>query len=107
MTRHVRGIFCMSDYVNFEDKKILSGNQGFNDKEQRLSFKKMVQKNGCPILRQYLINYFNMKDDKTYKIIDDPIGKYKVDLGIKCVETNEIVGLVEVDYFKKWNQHEL
>ena len=93
----------MSDYVNFEDKKILAGNQGFNDEEQRLAFKKMVQKNGCTILRRHLTDYFNMKDDKTYKIINDPIGKYKVDLGIKCVETNEIVGLVEVDYFKKWN----
>ena len=78
----------MSDYVNFEDKKILAGNQGFNDEEQRLAFKKMVQKNGCTILRRHLTDYFNMKDDKTYKIINDPIGKYKVDLGIKCVETN-------------------
>jgi hypothetical protein len=93
----------LSNYVNFGDKKILAGKQGFNDKPQRLAFKNMVKKNGCVILRRYLTDYFNMEDDNNYKIINDPIGEYKVDLGIQCVETNKIVGLVEVDYFKKWN----
>jgi len=93
----------MDDYVNFEDKRKLAGAKGFDDAEQRLAFKKMVGTDGCPILRKYLMNYFDMKEDKSYIIIVDPLGVKKVDLGIKCKETNEIVGLVEVDYFKQWN----
>ena len=93
----------MDDYVNYEDKKKFAGTKGFDDVAERLAFKKMVQESGCLILRKYLINYFKMENDKNYKIIDDPIGKYKVDLGIKCEETDEIVGLVEVDVFKEWN----
>ena len=93
----------MDDYVNFEDKKKLAGAKGYDDIEQRLAFTKMVGTDGCPILRKFLTNYFDMKEDKSYIIKVDPLGVKKVDLGIKCKETNEIVGLVEVDVFKEWN----
>ena len=93
----------MDDYVNYEDKKKFAGAKGYDDIEQRLAFIKMVGTDGCPILRKFLTNYFDMKEDKSYIIKVDPLGVKKVDLGIKCEETNEIVGLVEVDYFKQWN----
>ena len=90
-----------NEYVNKNDKRILAGAKGFDDKEQRKAFKKMVRT--CQVLNSFLIDYFHIESDKKYKIIDDPIGEYKVDLRIKFVETNEIVGLVEVDYYKRWN----
>ena len=93
----------MDDYVNYEDKKKFAGAKGYDDIEQRLAFTKMVGTDGCPILRKFLTNYFDMKEDKSYIIKVDPLGVNKVDLGIKCEETDEIVGLVEVDVFKEWN----
>ena len=88
------------NYVNYADKKQLAGVKGFNDKEQRDAFKRMVK--SCPVLYKYLYEYFNIDPNKSYKIIVDPLGEMKVDLGIVCTEDNTIVGLVEVDYFKKW-----
>tara|TARA_Y100000817_G_C16662856_1_gene457941 strand:+ start:95 stop:622 length:528 start_codon:yes stop_codon:yes gene_type:complete len=93
----------MNDYVNRNDKRILAGVKGFDDEEQRKAFKKMVGHDGCPILYKFLQNYFDIKPDKNYIIKNDPLGEKKVDLGIVCVEDNKIVGLIEVDYFKKWN----
>ena len=91
------------NYVNYADKKQLAGVKGFNDKEQRDAFKRMVK--SCPVLYKYLYEYFNIDPNKSYKIIVDPLGEMKVDLGILCTEDNTIVGLVEVDYFKKWVTH--
>lgn len=91
----------MSDYVNYEDKKRLAGAKGFNDRDQRIAFKNMTRT--CPTLKSFLTDYFNIEPDKNYFITVDPLGEMKVDLGIVCEETNTIVGLVEVDYYKKWN----
>ena len=69
-----------NEYVNKNDKRMLAGAKGFDDKEQRKAFKKMVRT--CQVLNSFLIDYFDIESDKKYKIIDDPIGEYKVDLGI-------------------------
>ena len=92
----------MIDYVNKNDKHKLAGVKGFNDEAQREAFIKMCRSGGCPILRGYIQDYFKMEDDKDYIIKKDPLGEYKVDLGIKCEQDNKLIGLIEVDYFKKW-----
>tara|TARA_B100000035_G_scaffold94242_1_gene79766 strand:+ start:1982 stop:2509 length:528 start_codon:yes stop_codon:yes gene_type:complete len=89
------------NYVNYADKKRLAGIKGFDDKEQRDAFKRMVKT--CPVLYKYLYEYFNIDPNKNYRIEVDPLGEMKVDLGIRCTDDNTIVGLVEVDYYKKWN----
>ena len=53
----VIGVYVMN-YVNYADKKQLAGVKGFNDKEQRDAFKRMVK--SCPVLYEYLYEYFNM-----------------------------------------------
>ena len=93
----------MKKYISNENKSHAAGKQGYNDKPQRIAFRKMVQSDGCPILIEFLISYFNLVEGKDYKIVNDPLGERKVDLGILDVEENKLVGLVEVDYFKSWN----
>ena len=92
----------MSDYVNKYDKRILAGVKGFDDEAQRNALIKMCGDDGCPILRGFIQDYFKMEDDKDYKFKNDPLGECKVDLGIKCKQDDKLIGLIEVDYFKKW-----
>ena len=92
----------MSHHINYSDKKNLAGKKGYDDSAQRKSFKRMMST--CKILNQFLYEYFSLKNDdnKRYKLIVDPFGKTKVDMGMKEISTGKLVGLIEVDYYKIW-----
>ena len=82
-------------------KAKLAGKQGYNDKPQRKQFIKMM--GTCKILPSFLAKYFKCeKTNDSYYIKENPIGDYDVDLGILRKSDNKVMGLVEVDYFKKW-----
>lgn len=89
-------------HINYSDKKNLAGKKGYDDSAQRESFKRMMST--CKILNQFLYEYFSLKDDgdKKYKLIVDPFGETKVDMGMKEISTGKLVGLIEVDYYKIW-----
>jgi len=91
----------MTKQVNNQDKAIFAGEQGYNDEVQRTAFKKMM--GSCKILSQFLVKYVNCENtNDTYYIKIDPLGDFKVDLGILRVSDDKVMGLVEVDVFNKW-----
>ena len=95
----------MLQHINHYDRKNFAGKKGYDDSAQRESFKKMMS--SCKILKHFLYEYFSLKDDKKYGFIEDPFGKTKVDMGIACIgadnmNSDVLVGLVEVDYYSKW-----
>jgi hypothetical protein len=92
-------------HINHYDRENFAGEKGYDDSAQRKSFLKMVS--SCKILNQFLYEYFSLKNDKKYEFIEDPFGKTKVDMGMVCIgagnmNSDVLVGLVEVDYYSKW-----
>mgnify|MGYP005739178939 CR=1 FL=1 len=88
--------------ISKEDKTRYAGKKGFNDKECRDAFKRFMKENQT--LNNFVFKYMKLKNDGQYKVIDDPLGKYSVDLGVVNTKSDEIVGLVEVDYFSSWGK---
>ena len=86
--------------MNKSDKTKLAGKKGYDDSKYRNAFREMVKK--CKVLQNFLVDYFKLDLSKPYITRSNPLGKYSVDLGIICKITNTIVGLVEVDHYKKW-----
>ena len=74
---------------------------GYNDSFERNAFKRMVRSNNTE-LRNFIKTYCKLDiNDGPFKEIDDPLGLFKVDMGI--VDKNgKIVCLVEVDVFNSW-----
>jgi len=95
----------MLKHINDFDKKIFAGKNGYDDSAQRESFIKMYS--SCKILNKFLHKYFCLEPDKEYEFIEDPFGKTKVDMGMVCIgagnmNSDVLVGLIEVDYYSKW-----
>ena len=102
----------MKDYVDSFDKASVA-TRGFDDSPERLALETMLfntpKNGGCKVLKDFIIHYFNLEGDnfhERYALIGDPLGDYKVDMGIvECPQPRvwtKIKGLIEVDVFNKW-----
>ena len=71
----------------------------FNDKPERKALKQFLT--NCPDFQVFWKSYFGTPTNT--KIKDDPLGEYKVDLGIvDKIYEYRIHGLIEVDVFNSW-----
>ena len=77
-------------------------NNAFQDLAERIALRTFLA--NCPEFQGFWANYFGTPPHTTLK--DDPLGEYKVDLGI--VTDNgygtTIYGLIEVDVFESWGE---
>ena len=73
------------------------GPNSYNDKPERDAIKKFLYTNKD--FQKFVVNQFGITApvDLTF----DPLGKYMVDAGIE--QDGKLIGLVEVDYYTKWN----
>ena len=73
------------------------GPNSYNDKPERVAIKKFLCTNKD--FQKFVVNQFGITApvDLTF----DPLGKYMVDAGIE--QDGKLIGLVEVDYYTKWN----
>ena len=76
-------------------------NNAFQDLAERIALRNFLA--NCPEFQSFWKNYFGTPPNTTLK--DDPLGEYKVDLGI-VGSNNEttIHGLIEVDVFNSWGE---
>ena len=73
---------------------------GYDDKPERKAFRKMIYRDES--FKNWIKDYFQLNmEDGPFKIIEDPLGEYQVDLGMVDSSDN-IVGLIEVDVFFSW-----
>ena len=73
------------------------GSNSYDDKSERVAIKKFLCTNKD--FQKFVVNQFGITApvDLTF----DPLGKYMVDAGIE--QDGKLIGLVEVDYYTKWN----
>ena len=73
------------------------GPNSYDDKSERVAIKKFLCTNKD--FQKFVVNQFGITApvDLTF----DPLGKYMVDAGIE--QDGKLIGLVEVDYYTKWN----
>ena len=74
--------------------------KSFQDLAERIALRTFLA--NCPDFQQFWKNYFGTPPNTTLK--DDPLGEYKVDLGIVSNSNNSIHGLIEVDVFNSWGE---
>ena len=76
-------------------------NTPYDDKPERKALRKFLT--DCPNFQAFWANYFGTPPHTTLK--DDPLGEYKVDLGIvDNIYGTTIYGLIEVDVFNSWGE---
>ena len=75
-----------------------NGPDGFNDGPERVALRNLLFRDEP--FRKFVIEQFNLSSPID-ELKSDPLGLYKVDLGI--YQNNVLLGLIEVDYYKKWN----
>ena len=79
---------------------------GYNDKPERKAFRVEMRKEKS-ILRDFIKDYCDKSgidlDNGPYRVVDDPLGPYAVDMAIVDKDKN-IVCLVEVDVFFEWTK---
>lgn len=85
--------------IGYKDRKNFA-KRGYDDKPERNAFKKFVKEDDKTL--EFLYDYMNLETDVRYKIVDDPLGERRVDLGIVNTETGKLVGIVEVDVYESW-----
>ncbi len=85
--------------IGYADRKKFA-KRGYDDKPERNAFKKFVANDKKT--KDFLCDYMNLETGVEYKIVDDPLGKYAVDLGIVNTKTGKLVGIVEVDVYEAW-----
>ena len=71
----------------------------FQDLAERIALRNFLA--NCPDFQGFWKSYFGTLPNITLK--DDPLGEYKVDLGIVDLE-HKIYGLIEVDVFNSWGE---
>ena len=74
-----------------------NGPECFNDKPERDALRNFLCTNKD--FKNFVINQFGIT--APVDLIFDPLGKFKVDAGI--VQKDKLIGLIEVDYYTKWN----
>ena len=73
----------------------------FDDKPERTALRRFLK--NCPNFQSFWKNYFGTPPNTTLK--EDPLGEYKVDLGIVEYKYVKIIhGLIEVDVFNSWGE---
>ena len=75
-----------------------NGPECFNDKAERDALRRFALED--KLFQKFLIEQFGLTAPID-ELRSDPLGLYKVDLGL--YRNNVLLGLVEVDYYKKWN----
>ena len=73
------------------------GPNSYDDKAERVALKKFLSTNKD--FQKFVVNQFGITTP--VDLIFDPLGEYKVDAGI--IQNGNLIGLLEVDYYKKWN----
>ena len=77
-------------------------NNAFQDLAERIALRNFLA--NCPDFQAFWKNYFGTPPNT--KIKDDPLGEYKVDLGIvDDIYGTTIYGLIEVDVFNSWGEN--
>ena len=71
----------------------------FQDLAERIALRNFLA--NCPDFQGFWKSYFGTLPNITLK--EDPLGEYKVDLGIVDLE-HKIYGLIEVDVFNSWGE---
>ena len=72
----------------------------YNDRKERNALRNFLA--NCPDFQGFWKSYFGTPPNTTLK--EDPLGEYKVDLGIVSNSSNSIHGLIEVDVFNSWGE---
>ena len=68
---------------------------GYDDKPERKAFRKLIYRDES--FKNWIKDYFQLNmEEGPFKIIEDPLGEYAVDLGM-IDSAGTIVGLIEVD----------
>ena len=76
-------------------------NNAFQDLAERIALRNFLA--NCPDFQGFWKSYFGTLPNITLK--DDPLGEYKVDLGIvDNIYGTTIYGLIEVDVFNSWGE---
>ena len=75
---------------------------GYDDRKERNALKRFLHEDKD--FRDYIFNTFKLNKELKYRLVPDPLGKKKVDLGIVESVTGKLVGLIEVDYFNAWKK---
>ena len=70
----------------------------YQDLAERIALRNFLV--NCPNFQAFWANYFGTPPNTTLQ--EDPLGEYKVDLGI--VDGESIYGLIEVDVFNSWGE---
>ena len=76
-----------------------NGQNCYDDSYQRDALVNLIHTDNE--FREYIKEQFSITDEANTKICKDPLGDYKVDLGVK--QNGELIGLIEVDYYIKWD----
>ena len=72
----------------------------FQDLAERIALRNFLA--NCPEFQDFWANYFGTPTNTMIK--DDPLGEYKVDLGlVDRTYESRIHGLIEVDVFESWD----
>ena len=73
----------------------------YDDKPERTALRKFLK--NCPEFQGFWKNYFGTPPNTMLQ--EDPLGEYKVDLGIVEYKYVKIIhGLIEVDVFNSWGE---
>jgi len=75
-----------------------NGPECFDDEPERVALRNLLLRDKP--FQKFVIEQFNLSSPID-ELKSDPLGLYKVDLGI--YQNNVLLGLIEVDYYKKWN----
>ena len=73
------------------------GSNSYDDKKERIALRYFLYTNKD--FQKFVVNHFEITGP--IDLIFDPLGERKVDAGI--VQDDKLIGLVEVDYYTKWN----
>ena len=71
--------------------------RGYNDIPERKAVERLLTND--PNFKSWLQKYFQI--DGPFQLIQDPLGEYKVDMGV-VDKDGKILGLIEVDVFFSW-----
>ena len=89
----------LSNKIRQAGEAVHGQGRSYEDKNERTALRYFLA--NCPNFQAFWANYFGTPPHTTLK--EDPLGEYKVDLGIVDLE-HKIYGLIEVDVFNSWGE---
>ena len=91
----------LSNKIKQAGEAVHGQGRSYEDKNERAALRYFLA--NCPNFQQFWTNYFGTPTNT--KIKDDPLGEYKVDLGlVDRTYESRIHGLIEVDVFQSWGE---